>query len=114
MAIVILQGPQLNSDIAAAAAERLGGALEQRADHYRVHGSIGGAEAKREFLLELCRQLAIPPTQAVAMGDGANDLLMMQAAGLSIAYHAKPKVQAAAHAALNHCTLAGVLALLED
>src|SRR3569623_1228007 len=39
MAIVILQGPQLNSDIAAAAAERLGGALEQRADHYRVHGN---------------------------------------------------------------------------
>ena len=80
----------------------------------RVLGSIVGAEAKREFLRELCRELGIAPAQAVAMGDGANDLLMMQAAGLSVAYHAKPKVQAAAHTALNHCTQAGVLALLDD
>ena len=47
------------------------------------------------------------------MGDGANDLPMMNSAGLSIAYHAKPKVQAQAHAALNHCNLEGVLALLQ-
>lgn len=78
----------------------------------RVLGNIVGAEAKREFLLELCKDLRISPAQAVAMGDGANDLLMMQAAGLSIAYHAKPKVQTSAQAALNHCTLEGVLPLL--
>lgn len=78
----------------------------------RVLGNIVGAEGKREFLLELCKENNISPVQVVAMGDGANDLLMMQAAGLSIAYHAKPKVQAQAHAALNHATLEGVLPLL--
>jgi phosphoserine phosphatase len=78
----------------------------------KVLGTIVGAEGKRAFLAELCRELAITAQQAVAVGDGANDLLMMNAAGLSIAYHAKPKVQAQAHTALNHCTLEGVLALL--
>lgn len=78
----------------------------------RVLGKIVGAEGKRAFLLELCETLGITPRQAVAMGDGANDLLMMNAAGLSVAYHAKPKVQAQAHTALNHCGLEGVLGLL--
>lgn len=77
-----------------------------------IHGHIVGAEAKRDFLLQTCKELGIDPSQAVAMGDGANDLVMMKEAGLSIAYHAKPKVQAEAHAALNHCTLEGVLGLL--
>lgn len=79
----------------------------------RVLGSIVGAEAKRDFLLELCAELGISPRQTVAMGDGANDLVMMQQAGLSIAYHAKPKVQAQAHAAINHCGLEAVLGLLD-
>ncbi len=78
----------------------------------RVQGNIIGAEAKRQFLLELCKTLNITPAQTIAMGDGANDLLMMDAAGLSIAYHAKPKVQAQARAALNHCGLEGTLAFL--
>lgn len=78
----------------------------------RILGTIVGAEGKRDFLLELCRTLGISPQQVVAMGDGANDLLMMDAAGLSIAYRAKPKVQAQADAALNHDGLDGVLALL--
>ena len=78
----------------------------------RVLGKIVGAEGKRDFLLDLCKELNITPAQSVAMGDGANDLVMMNAAGLSIAYHAKPKVQAQAHAALNHCGLEGVLGLL--
>jgi len=77
-----------------------------------IHGHIVGAEAKANFLLEKCRELGIKPSQAVAMGDGANDLVMMKEAGLSIAYHAKPKVQAQAHSALNHCGLDGVLGLL--
>lgn len=78
----------------------------------RVLGKIVGAEGKRAFLVELCQTLGITPQQAVAMGDGANDLLMMNAAGLSVAYHAKPKVQAQAHTALNYGGLDGVLALL--
>lgn len=79
----------------------------------RVLGDIVGAEGKRAFLLALCAELGIAPAQAVAMGDGANDLPMMKAAGLSVAYRAKPKVQAEARAALNHAGLDGVLALIE-
>jgi phosphoserine phosphatase len=79
----------------------------------KILGTIVGAEGKRAFLLELCQTLDITPQQAIAMGDGANDLLMMNAAGLSIAYHAKPKVQAQAHTALNYGGLDRVLALLE-
>jgi len=78
----------------------------------KILGTIVGAEGKRAFLLELCQTLSITPQQAIAMGDGANDLLMMNAAGLSVAYHAKPKVQAQAHTALNYSGLDGVLALL--
>jgi phosphoserine phosphatase len=78
----------------------------------QIHGHIVGAEAKRDFLLQKCDELGIEPSQTVAMGDGANDLPMMREAGLSIAYHAKPKVQAEAHSALNHCALEGVLGLL--
>src|SRR3990172_6154959 len=59
----------------------------------QVVGKILGAQGKADFLHKLCTELKIEPDQAVAMGDGANDLLMMKAAGLSIAYHAKPKVQ---------------------
>ena len=50
---------------------------------------------------------------AFNMGDGANDLKMMKLAGLSIAYHAKPAVQAEAATALNYCGLDGVLGLLD-
>lgn len=78
----------------------------------KVLGTIVGAEGKRAFLVELCQTLGITPQQAVAVGDGANDLLMMNAAGLNIAYHAKPKVQAQAHTVLNESGLEGVLALL--
>ncbi len=78
-----------------------------------IHGRIIGAAAKAELLLEKCKELGIKPSQAVAMGDGANDLMMMKEAGLSIAYHAKPKVQQEAHSALNHCGLEGVLGLLD-
>ena len=56
----------------------------------------------------------IPSALAIAMGDGANDLLMMQVAGLSVAYHAKLKVQAHAQVALNHSDLDAVLAFWID
>jgi phosphoserine phosphatase len=60
---------------------------------------VDGAE-KRRALLELCAQLGIEPAQAIAVGDGANDLPMMAAAGLSIAYHPKPAVRAQAMVAI--------------
>ncbi len=77
-----------------------------------IVGDICGAQAKADFLLARCTELDIAPSQTIAMGDGANDLLMMREAGLSIAYHAKPTVQAEAMTALNYCGLEGVLGLL--
>jgi phosphoserine phosphatase len=74
---------------------------------------IVGARRKADFLAELCQLNDIQPQQVIAMGDGANDLLMMQQAGLSVAYHAKPTVQEQAMTALNHCGLDGVLGLLD-
>ncbi|OUR70882.1 phosphoserine phosphatase SerB [Methylophaga sp. 41_12_T18] len=78
-----------------------------------VAGDICGAQAKADFLLAHCEKLNISPQQVVSMGDGANDLLMMKEAGLSIAYHAKPTVQQQANTALNYCGLEGVLGLLQ-
>ena len=56
---------------------------------------VDGAEKKR-VLLEVCELMGIAPAQSIAVGDGANDLLMMGAAGLSIAFHPKPAVRAQA------------------
>ena len=64
-------------------------------------GDICDGAEKRKMLLHICTQMGISPKQAIAMGDGANDLLMMGEAGLSVAYHAKPKVREQAMVAIN-------------
>ena len=64
-------------------------------------GDICDGEEKRRMLLQTCAQLGIAPAQAIAVGDGANDLPMMRAAGLSVAYHAKPAVRAEAMVAID-------------
>ena len=64
-------------------------------------GEICDGEEKRKMLLETCAQMGIQPKQAIAMGDGANDLPMMGVAGLSVAYHAKPKVREQAMVAIE-------------
>jgi phosphoserine phosphatase len=64
-------------------------------------GDICDGEEKRKMLLETCAQMGIQPKQAIAMGDGANDLPMMGVAGLSVAYHAKPKVREQAMVAIE-------------
>ncbi|MDI1267603.1 MAG: phosphoserine phosphatase SerB [Polaromonas sp.] len=64
-------------------------------------GDICDGEEKKKMLLQTCAMLDIPPAQAIAMGDGANDLPMMGEAGLSVAYHAKPKVREQAMVAIN-------------
>lgn len=79
----------------------------------KVSGQIIDGKAKAEFLLEKCRELNISPSQAVAIGDGANDLLMMTEAGMGIAYHAKPMVQLKADCALNFSGLDGLSGLLD-
>ncbi len=80
----------------------------------RTRGPIVDGAAKRQALLDACAELGCEPRQAVAVGDGANDLPMLGAAGLGVAYRGKPAVQQAADAALNHCGLDGVLRLFED
>lgn len=52
-------------------------------------------EAKKKILLDLCRQRNVPPTETMAVGDGSNDIPMLQAAGMGIGYFAKPRVVAA-------------------
>ena len=64
-------------------------------------GDICDGEEKRRMLLQTCAQMGITPQQAIAMGDGANDLPMMGEAGLSVAYHAKPRVREQAMVAIN-------------
>ena len=64
-------------------------------------GDICDGEEKRKMLLQTCEQMGIAPSQAIAMGDGANDLPMMDVAGLSVAYHAKPKVREQAMVAIE-------------
>ncbi len=75
-------------------------------------GVICDGEEKRKTLLETCTLLGIEPSQAIAMGDGANDLPMMGAAGLSVAYHAKPKVREKAMVAINSGGLDRLLEVL--
>jgi len=79
----------------------------------KIKGAIVGAHAKTDFLSQLCEQLAISTTQAIAVGDGANDLEMMRIAGLSVAYHAKPAVQANADIVINHSGLDAILEFLD-
>jgi len=64
-------------------------------------GDICDGEEKKKMLLATCTLLHIDPKQAIAVGDGANDLPMMGVAGLSVAYHAKPKVREQAMVAIN-------------
>lgn len=79
-------------------------------------GEICDGEEKRRTVLSICEELGISPAQAIAMGDGANDLPMMKlcadAGGLSVAYHAKPKVREQAMVAINQGGLDRLLELL--
>ena len=74
-------------------------------------GDICDGEEKRRMVLATCDALGISAQQAIAMGDGANDLPMMSVAGLSVAYHAKPKVREAAHVAIDQGGLDRLLEL---
>ncbi len=78
-----------------------------------LEGAVFGAADKRAALTDLCENLGVPTERAIAIGDGANDLPMMQVAGLSVAFHAKPKVVAAADVAIRHGALDVLLEWLE-
>ncbi len=80
----------------------------------QVLGQIVDAEEKRATVARVCEELNYPSAAAIVMGDGANDLKMMEIAGLSVAFRAKPVVREKADVALNFVGLDGVLALFED
>ena len=75
-------------------------------------GDICDGAEKRRMLLQTCAELGIVPSQAIAVGDGSNDLPMMGAAGLSIAYHAKPAVREQAMLAIDEGGMDDALAVL--
>jgi len=76
-----------------------------------VEEPILGREAKLDTLLELSHHLKLPLEKSIAVGDGANDLAMIERAGLGVAYHAKPAVAAAAHARIDRGDLTALLYL---
>jgi len=79
----------------------------------RLTGTVGdpilGKEAKLAALQEETATLGLTPADALAVGDGANDLAMIEAAGLGVAYRAKPIVAAQAHAKVDHADLTALL-----
>ncbi|PKH05340.1 phosphoserine phosphatase SerB [Moritella sp. Urea-trap-13] len=79
----------------------------------KVIGGIVDAQVKADTLQALAQQYQIAPQQTVAIGDGANDLIMLKSAALGVAIHAKPIVQQQAQVALNHHDLEGLVGLLQ-
>jgi phosphoserine phosphatase len=82
-------------------------------DGHRLAGKVAepvfGRDGKRAALIELRQHLGLTKTDTMAIGDGANDLDMILEAGLGVAYHAKPKVAAAAPARIEHSDLSALL-----
>ena len=79
----------------------------------KLLGDIVDADEKKATVERVCARMGMLPRQAIVVGDGANDLKMMGIAGLSVAFRAKPVVQAQADVALNFCGLDGILTLFE-
>jgi phosphoserine phosphatase len=76
-------------------------------------GDICDGDEKRRMLIQTCARWGFAPHQAIAMGDGANDLPMMGAAGLSVAYHAKPAVRAQAMVSIEEGGLDRLLEVVQ-
>ena len=75
----------------------------------KVLGDVVDANAKADCLQHLAQQYQIPTSQTVAMGDGANDLVMMSVAGLGAAFHAKPIVKQKADTSVSNADLSCLL-----
>ena len=82
-------------------------------DEERFVGAVAepilGRDAKFAALVELRDRMHLAPSETMAVGDGANDLAMLDEAGIGVAYHAKPAVAAAAHARVDHGDLTALL-----
>ncbi|RTZ16059.1 phosphoserine phosphatase [Vibrio aquaticus] len=77
-----------------------------------VLGDVVSAQTKADILVQLAEQYDIEPHNTIAVGDGANDLVMMAAAGLGVAYHAKPKVEQEAQSSVRYAGLGGIICIL--
>lgn len=101
------------SRVAAAAGFHLNRANTLVEQSGALTGEVGdpilGKEAKLAALREETAALGLTPADALAVGDGANDLAMIQDAGLGVAYHAKPAVAAAAHGRIDFGDLTALL-----
>ncbi|KAF1022919.1 MAG: Phosphoserine phosphatase [Paracidovorax wautersii] len=75
-------------------------------------GDVCDGDIKRRTLLGVASLLGLSPAQTIAVGDGSNDIPMMEAAGLSVAYHAKPRVSVGAKVAINEGGLDRLLEIL--
>jgi len=80
----------------------------------RVVGDIVDAAAKAHHISRLTNDLGLTKKQVIAVGDGANDLLMMAESGLSVAYRAKPATRAKADVAINFGGLDALLKLFDE
>ncbi|RLV61282.1 phosphoserine phosphatase SerB [Parashewanella curva] len=78
----------------------------------KVIGRVVDAQAKADILTALAEQYDVEINQTIAVGDGANDIPMLKAAGGGVAFHAKPAVQQQAQVSINHLGLDSILALL--
>lgn len=76
-------------------------------------GEICDGAEKRRTMLEVASLIGATPQQCIAVGDGSNDIPMMQAAGLSVAYHAKPRVRTQASVCINDGGLDRLLEILQ-
>jgi len=74
-----------------------------------VADPVLGRDAKRDTLLSLRERLRLRQADTIAVGDGANDVQMIEAAGLGVAFHGKPALRAAAAACIDHGDLAALL-----
>lgn len=78
----------------------------------RLVGDVVDRVGKRQALEDFSREFGVPLAQSIAVGDGANDLDMLAAAGLGVAFNAKPAVRAAAHTSVSRPYLDSILFLL--
>ena len=75
----------------------------------QVAEPVLGRNAKRDTLLRLAERLRLRREETLAVGDGANDIPMIEAAGLGVAFHGKPALREAAHACIDHGDLTALL-----
>ena len=80
---------------------------------HQTWGDICDGEEKKRMVLDTAQRLGITPAECIAVGDGSNDLPMMSVCGLSIAYHAKPKVREFAHIVIDTGGLDRVLEIVK-